>query len=292
MALPHRIIRMLSLFALGLVLVPSGNTFRAEAQAPSQDEIRSIAGELAEKIQKSKAKAEKGQPGPKVLVLIFPLAEELSAALKSRADRFVVAERQPALDLVRQLKLPPREYTQLNVAAWLGWKTGAQLVVTGHLAESGGRVRLDLSLVRVDRERDPVHLRREFARTAETLALVESGRPRRQLRLVESEPQEGEPVAKPGKNGVGSPKCAWCPNPQFTEEGVRWLRSYQGIVLLRIVVTADGKAKDIEVLQGAACGLTERAVAAVRQWRFEPARDADGNPVAVRISIEVNFRTM
>jgi len=274
------------------MLVPYGNTLRAEAQAPSQDEIRSIAGELAEKIQKSKAKAEKGQPGPKVLVLVFPLAEELAAALKLQADRFVVAERQPALDLVGQLKLPAREYAQPGVAAWLGWKAGAQLVVTGHMAESGDRVRLDLSLVRVDGERDPVHLRGEFARTAQMLALVESGRPRRQLRLVESEPQEGEPVAKPGKNGVGFPKCAWCPNPQFTEEGVRWLKGYNGIVLLRMIVTAEGKAKDIEVEQGAACGLTEQAIAAVRQWRFEPARDADGSPVAVRTTVEVTFRTM
>ena len=73
---------------------------------------------------------------------------------------------------------------------------------------------------------------------------------------------------------------------------MRWLKSYNGIVLLRMIITPDGKAKDIEVEQGAACGLTEQAVAAVRQWRFEPARDADGNTVAVRTTVEVNFRTM
>jgi TonB family protein len=36
-------------------------------------------------------------------------------------------------------------------------------------------------------------------------------------------------------------------------------------------------------------GLDEKALEAVRTWRFEPARK-DGVPVAVQISVEVNFR--
>jgi TonB family protein len=36
-------------------------------------------------------------------------------------------------------------------------------------------------------------------------------------------------------------------------------------------------------------GLDEKAVEAVRQWRFEPAKK-DGHPVPVMINVEVNFR--
>ncbi len=36
-------------------------------------------------------------------------------------------------------------------------------------------------------------------------------------------------------------------------------------------------------------GLDEKAIEAVRQWRFEPAKK-DGTPVAVQINVEVNFR--
>jgi TonB family protein len=36
-------------------------------------------------------------------------------------------------------------------------------------------------------------------------------------------------------------------------------------------------------------GLDEKALEAVKQWRFEPAKK-DGRPVAVQINIEVNFR--
>ena len=36
-------------------------------------------------------------------------------------------------------------------------------------------------------------------------------------------------------------------------------------------------------------GLDEKAVEAIRRWRFEPARK-DGVPVAVQINVEINFR--
>jgi len=36
-------------------------------------------------------------------------------------------------------------------------------------------------------------------------------------------------------------------------------------------------------------GLDERAIEAIRQWKFEPSRQ-DGIPVAVQVDVEVNFR--
>jgi TonB family protein len=36
-------------------------------------------------------------------------------------------------------------------------------------------------------------------------------------------------------------------------------------------------------------GLDEKAIEAVRQWKFDPARK-NGQPVAVQINVEVNFR--
>ncbi len=289
MAIPHHMLH--SLLGLIWLLALSGVLCKSAAQAPTQAEIADIARELAERIRESKVKAQSGLDGPKVLVLMFPLSQEVADALKSQTEPIVVMERKPALDLIQQLKLPAREYAQPSVVAWLGWKSGAQLVVTGHLHESGERVRLDLWLVRVDGGKEPIHSRREFARTAETLALVASGPPPQPITHVESESTSGggEPVAKPGKSGVSYPKCSWCPNPQFTDEARRWLKCYRGIVILRMMITSEGKARDISVVQGAACGLNERAVQAVGQWRFQPARAADGNPVAVWTTIEVAF---
>jgi len=51
----------------------------------------------------------------------------------------------------------------------------------------------------------------------------------------------------------------------------------------------DGMAKDIKVVKSLGYGLDEKAVEAVRKWRFEPA-EKDGRPVAVQVNIEVSFR--
>jgi periplasmic protein TonB len=36
-------------------------------------------------------------------------------------------------------------------------------------------------------------------------------------------------------------------------------------------------------------GLDEKAIEAIRRWKFEPGRK-DGIPVAVQVDVEVNFR--
>jgi outer membrane biosynthesis protein TonB len=38
--------------------------------------------------------------------------------------------------------------------------------------------------------------------------------------------------------------------------------------------------------------LAQRAVEAVQKWRFKPARDREGQPVAVIVPIEVTFRLL
>lgn len=98
----------------------------------------------------------------------------------------------------------------------------------------------------------------------------------------------GGGVFRAGRDGVGEPACLYCPNPQFTDEAVK--ARYQGVVLLRIIVTADGRATNISVVKGLGLGLDEKAIEAVKSWRFTPARGPNGQPVSVWTTIEVNFR--
>ena len=58
---------------------------------------------------------------------------------------------------------------------------------------------------------------------------------------------------------------------------------------VRSVVGPDGRPHEIRVARSLGMGLDEKAMEAVRVWRFDPARK-DGHPVAVEVSIEVNFR--
>ena len=64
----------------------------------------------------------------------------------------------------------------------------------------------------------------------------------------------------------------------------------QGTVTLRVLVGADGRASDIRVLRGVGYGLEERAVQAIRGWKFSPAQDANHRAVAAWVTIEAIFR--
>ncbi|MGE0406608.1 MAG: energy transducer TonB [Candidatus Korobacteraceae bacterium] len=87
--------------------------------------------------------------------------------------------------------------------------------------------------------------------------------------------------------GVSAPRALFAPDPEYSEEARK--AKYQGTVLLWVVVGADGRPQSIRVQRSLGMGLDEKALEAVRQWRFEPARK-DGTPVPVQINVEVNFR--
>ncbi len=74
--------------------------------------------------------------------------------------------------------------------------------------------------------------------------------------------------------------------PQYTEEA-RWA-GIEGTVMLRAVFAADGNVKHILLVQALSHGLTEQAIKAVRQIKFDPAIK-DGRPVSQFIQVEYNF---
>lgn len=96
----------------------------------------------------------------------------------------------------------------------------------------------------------------------------------------------GYPMA--GTGGYGQPDCLFCPSPQFSDEAVK--AKYQGTVVLMVVILPDGRATDIHVSRGLGLGLDEKAIEAVRAWRFRPAAGPDGKAAAVRMPVEVTFR--
>jgi periplasmic protein TonB len=94
----------------------------------------------------------------------------------------------------------------------------------------------------------------------------------------------------PGTAGVGYPSCVYCPDPKYSEEARK--AKYQGTVVLQAVITPDGRATEIQVVKGPGLGLEEKAVEAVKQWRFKPALGPGGKPVPVIVPIEVTFRLL
>lgn len=87
--------------------------------------------------------------------------------------------------------------------------------------------------------------------------------------------------------GVSAPRAVFAPDPEYSDEARK--AKFQGTVRLVCVVGPDGRTRDIRVARSLGMGLDQKALEAVRLWRFDPAQK-DGHPVAVEVSIEVNFR--
>jgi TonB family protein len=87
--------------------------------------------------------------------------------------------------------------------------------------------------------------------------------------------------------GVSAPRALDTPDPEYSEEARK--AKYQGTVVLWLIVGPDGKPRDVKVARSLGMGLDQKAIEAVRRWKFEPAMK-DNRPVAVQINVEVNFR--
>lgn len=88
---------------------------------------------------------------------------------------------------------------------------------------------------------------------------------------------------------VSAPQVIHSVLPTFTDESRK--AQISGAVLIGLVVTADGNPDDVQVEKGLEKDLDETAVAAVKQWKFKPGAKA-GKPVAVRVSIRINFKRL
>ena len=96
-----------------------------------------------------------------------------------------------------------------------------------------------------------------------------------------------EDIPQAGRDGVSTPSCEYCPDPEYPDEERQ--KKHQGVVVLMVVVTSEGKAANIQVIKSPDSGLDKLAVEAVRKWRFKPAKK-DGAPVTAKVPIQVTFR--
>ena len=91
---------------------------------------------------------------------------------------------------------------------------------------------------------------------------------------------------RPG-SGVMPPRILREVKAAYTEDARR--AAVEGEVVLEIVVRRDGSVSDVKLLNGLPHGLNERAIAAVRQWRFAPATRL-GQAVDVIVEVAVEFK--
>ena len=92
-------------------------------------------------------------------------------------------------------------------------------------------------------------------------------------------------------NGVIPPRLLYKVEPEYSKKA--WKAKLQGTVLLGIEVWEDGLAHNIRVLRSLGLGLDEKAIEAVKQWKFAPGRTGCCVPVKVvkvAAQIQVSFK--
>jgi TonB family protein len=75
---------------------------------------------------------------------------------------------------------------------------------------------------------------------------------------------------------------------EFSDEARR--AKYQGVCLISVIVDTQGNPQNPRVIRALGMGLDEKALEAVRKYKFKPAMKDGKTPVPVMITVEVNFR--
>jgi TonB family protein len=99
--------------------------------------------------------------------------------------------------------------------------------------------------------------------------------------------EQNLPSARKMPDGATAPMVIYMAQPQFTEEARK--AKFMGVVLVNLTVDEKGLPQNVHVLRGVGMGLDQKAVDAVKQYRFKPAMK-EGKPVEEALNVEVNFQ--
>jgi TonB family protein len=103
-----------------------------------------------------------------------------------------------------------------------------------------------------------------------------------------AEAKEGaEKISRVEGGGTTPPRTIYAPDPEYSETAR--IAKYNGLVAVGTIIGPDGNPRDVWIVRKLGLGLDQKAIEAVRRWKFAPAT-RDGKPVAVQIIIEVQFR--
>jgi TonB family protein len=267
-----------------------------------QARLDSLAALTAKKIREAKLVEKE----PKVLVMDFfrdsigqsshlgtLLADRFSESVASYSAGMQVLDRKILRDYLTENWTTLEDFRSNDLCLRIARQLGATGAVLGILAEKSGNINLTLHLEGFGptNKEDDIFAWRDrttsFPVTEELRTALYQPGPN-YTRSADKIPEEpGVFIA--GVSGVTQPECKYCPNPDYSDAARAG--KFQGTTILSVVVTAQGGATGIYVLKGAPFGLTDQAIKAVKNWRFQPSQK-DGKPVPARVSVEIAFRLL
>lgn len=88
--------------------------------------------------------------------------------------------------------------------------------------------------------------------------------------------------------GITAPVPLNTVEAKYSQEARR--AKYEGVCVIQMIVDTHGDPQDPRVIHGLKYGLDEKALEAVRKYRFRPAMKDGRTPVPVIITVDVNFK--
>jgi TonB family protein len=125
--------------------------------------------------------------------------------------------------------------------------------------------------------------------------IVPNGSSDNQSRPVSSTTDQAENTPRKIGGNVSAPQVIHQVEPEFSDQAKMRAKTegkdskFEGQVLVQLIVNANGQPENVHFVHGVGMGLDEKAVEAVRQYRFRPAME-NGNPVPVLLNVQVNFK--
>jgi TonB family protein len=213
------------------------------------------------------------------------LADAVAKELASQQNAIRIIERSRLRDYLEQERISETLLHNEKAMRWLGKQLGATAILTGEARDEGESVRVVVNLRSCDKEKAGPNEAFTFAYSGSkaSLAPVVSTPKASQVSNGPSNPA----AFRSGVGGVGAPVCTYCPPPSYTDPARA--AKLNGTALLDVVVSANGETESATMVRGLPFGLNDKAIEAIRQWKFKPAT-RNGQPVPVMVVIEVTFR--
>ncbi len=284
-------------FSTLILLTLVGASYSHSQEVPfvtlPDDEIHALAGRILRKAGKADC-----NPGSCIILVEnfklpsgltsqvgIQLADAVTKELAAQQTGIKIVERSRFRAYLELERIPDTLLNNEKAIRWLGKQLGATAVLNGATEVRGEAVRVEVNLFSCEKEKagPPEQFSLSYSDFASALSPVDS--------FPKSFPSPKEAsiplVQRAGVDGITSPICAYCPNPDYTDPA-RDVK-FNGTLLLDVTVSAEGRAIDASVVRGLPFGLNESAIRTMRDWQFRPAT-REGQPVACRVMIEVTFR--
>jgi TonB family protein len=237
-----------------------------------------VAAQVSKTGTKTVAVAPFTMEGPHFLELRKLLREQFELSFAESRANLKMLQEADLRPFLKELHLQTLDLRSQDAYLLVALKAGADAVVLGQVEEKGKSLKLSIDVeYSGPGRRRLVGPSARFDKPASTPTSDDA---------PVQDPETG--VYLPGTGGVGYPECQACPLPTYTDQARH--DKWQGVVLIQLTITSDGKTTDIAIVRSAGHGLDEKALEAVSKWRFKSAKGLDGKPVPVRTTAEINFR--